>query len=99
MSGPGVSTQGGEDMGGNTTELSGPDLERGVSLSSLEGGRPVLGHAHGAAVVLVRVGEEVRAIAASCSHYGGPLAEGLVVGDAIRCPWHHACFDLRTGEA
>ncbi len=86
-------------MGGSTNELSGPDLEQGVAFAALEDGKPVLGHAHGEAVVLVRVGADVHAIGATCSHYGGPLAEGRVEGDVVVCPWHHACFDLRTGEA
>lgn len=81
------------------TELSGPDLESGVELSRLSANVPLLGHARGEPVVLVRSGEEVFAIGATCSHYGGPLAEGLVVGETLRCPWHHACFDLKTGHA
>src|SRR5579883_1622121 len=59
----------------------------------------VLGQVDGEAVLLARIGGEILAIGATCSHYGGPLAEGLMVGDSVRCPWHHACFSLKTGEA
>jgi NADPH-dependent 2,4-dienoyl-CoA reductase/sulfur reductase-like enzyme/nitrite reductase/ring-hydroxylating ferredoxin subunit len=86
-------------MGGGAQELTGPDLEKGIAFADLVEQKPLLGHAHGEAIVVVRVGEDVHAIGASCTHYGGPLAEGLVVGTTIRCPWHHACFDLKSGEA
>ena len=84
---------------GGAAELKGPDLTKGVAFTELTADVPFLGHANGEGVVLVRVGDDVQAIGASCRHYGGPLAEGLVVDGTIRCPWHHACFDLRTGEA
>src|SRR5437879_7291917 len=77
----------------------GPDLTAGVPMDSLADGAPVRGRVDGEAVILVRRGQDVCAIGATCSHYGGPLAEGLVVEDTVRCPWHHACFSLRTGEA
>jgi NADPH-dependent 2,4-dienoyl-CoA reductase/sulfur reductase-like enzyme/nitrite reductase/ring-hydroxylating ferredoxin subunit len=77
---------------------AGPDLAAGVALGDLAG-ETLLGHVGDQDVLLLRSGAEVFAIDAHCSHYHGPLSEGLVVGDSIRCPWHHACFDLRTGEA
>ena len=80
------------------TPPAGPDLARGVAPNDFTG-ETLLGHVGDQDVLLVRLGSEVFAIDAHCSHYHGPLAEGLVVGDSIRCPWHHACFDLRTGEA
>jgi 3-phenylpropionate/trans-cinnamate dioxygenase ferredoxin reductase subunit len=85
-------------MSGETT-ASGPDLSKGVELSAMQEGVPLLGHVGEEAVILVRAGGEVLAAGATCTHYSGPLAEGLVVGDTVRCPWHHACFDLKTGEA
>jgi apoptosis-inducing factor 3 len=81
------------------TELSGPDLGAGVAADQVLEGTPLLGHANGEAVMLVRAGGTLLATAASCTHYGGPLAEGLVVGKTVHCPWHHACFDLETGLA
>jgi NADPH-dependent 2,4-dienoyl-CoA reductase/sulfur reductase-like enzyme/nitrite reductase/ring-hydroxylating ferredoxin subunit len=79
-------------------ELSGPDLAAGVPLADITDGGMLLGHAGGEAVLLARQGEEVFAVSAHCTHYHGPLAEGLMVGETVRCPWHHACFNLRTGE-
>ncbi len=76
-----------------------PDLAKGVQLSSVGGDGLLLGHVGDDEVVLARAGDEVFAVGARCTHYHGPLAEGLIVGDTIRCPWHHACFSLRSGEA
>ena len=86
-------------MGGDQAKLSGPDLAAGVDESALAAEASLLGHAAGEAVLLVRRGGDVLAVGATCTHYGGPLAEGALVGDTVRCPWHHACFDLRTGTA
>jgi len=86
-------------MTDDANELKGPDLAKGIALSDLAENMPLLGHAGGEQVVLVRQGAECFAIAHQCTHYHGPLAEGLAADGHLRCPWHHACFDLRTGEA
>jgi NADPH-dependent 2,4-dienoyl-CoA reductase/sulfur reductase-like enzyme/nitrite reductase/ring-hydroxylating ferredoxin subunit len=85
-------------MADQKTPPAGPDLTQGVALSEFSG-KSLLGHVGDDEILLVRAGSEIFAIDAHCSHYHGPLAEGLVAGESIRCPWHHACFDLRTGEA
>jgi apoptosis-inducing factor 3 len=81
------------------TTLNGPDLASGIAESDLADDAMLAGHASGEAVLLARSGGEIFAIGATCTHYSGPLAEGLIVGATVRCPWHHACFSLRTGEA
>ena len=83
-------------MGGQQ-EKTGPDLAAGVALHELEDGRPLVGHVGDDGVMLVRLGSDVVGLGAQCTHYGGPLGEGLVTGEVVRCPWHHACFSLRTG--
>jgi NADPH-dependent 2,4-dienoyl-CoA reductase/sulfur reductase-like enzyme/nitrite reductase/ring-hydroxylating ferredoxin subunit len=78
---------------------SGPDLTQGIPLSELPDGGKLVGRVGEEHVLLVRKGTKVFAIGAHCTHYNGPLVDGLVVDGEIHCPWHHACFDLRTGEA
>ena len=76
-----------------------PDLTAGVPVASLTEGKPLLGRVGEDDVVLVRTGDRFCAVGAHCTHYHGPLSQGLVVDGTIRCPWHHACFSLDTGEA
>lgn len=78
---------------------TGPDLAEGVASGDVAEGAMLAGHVGDEAVLVARVGGEVFAIGGHCTHYHGPLAEGLLVGHQVRCPWHHARFCLRTGEA
>ena len=50
------------------------------------------------ALVLVRRGDVVHALKETCSHAGGPLSEGELVGDTIVCPWHASDFRLADGR-
>lgn len=82
------------------SKIEGPDLaEEGVALDAFEAGIPIGGQVDGQPVVLVQTTGGIRAVSGKCTHYGGPLSKGLCVGGEIRCPWHHARFDLESGEA
>jgi NADPH-dependent 2,4-dienoyl-CoA reductase/sulfur reductase-like enzyme/nitrite reductase/ring-hydroxylating ferredoxin subunit len=83
----------------DSDEAARPDFGDGVAISALQDGGMLLGRVGGEDVVLARAGEELFAVGAHCTHYHGPLVDGLIVGDTVRCPWHHACFSLRSGEA
>ena len=77
----------------------GPDLSAGVPVADVAEGAMLAGRVGDEAVLIARVDGVLHAIGAECSHYHGPLAKGLIKDGAVRCPWHHACFSLTTGEA
>src|SRR5579872_1440343 len=85
-------------MADQQTAPAGPDLTQGVAPSDFADSR-LLGHVGDEEVLLVQSGADIFAIGAHCTHYHGPLAEGIIADGGVRCPWHHACFSLRTGEA
>src|SRR5688500_6632352 len=86
-------------MAQDKAKPTGPDLVQGIASTELADGGKLVGNVGEEEVLLVRRGTEIFAVGAHCTHYHGPLVDGLVVEDTVRCPWHHASFDLRTGEA
>src|SRR6266566_916958 len=75
------------------------DFGNGIQIGEISDGAMTQGKVGDEDVIVARRGDEFFAVGASCTHYGGPLAKGIIVGDELRCPLHHACFSLRTGEA
>ena len=86
-------------MSSDTARQSDLDLTQGVPIEIFGATGLLAGRVGNDAVMIARINDEFLAVDAACTHYHGPLAEGLIVGDTVRCPWHHACFSLRTGEA
>jgi NADPH-dependent 2,4-dienoyl-CoA reductase/sulfur reductase-like enzyme/nitrite reductase/ring-hydroxylating ferredoxin subunit len=86
-------------MAEESVEPTGPDFTEGIALASFPEDSMLVGHIGEEEVLLVRTKADIFALSAHCTHYHGPLADGLVVDGTVRCPWHHACFDLRSGEA
>ncbi len=86
-------------MGDTHGEAAGPDLGAGIPLSQIADGGMIGGHVGPEAVLVARHGDDVFAVGGTCTHYGAPLGDGILVGETVRCPWHHACFSLRTGRA
>lgn len=66
--------------------------------SELPEGKPMRGMHNGVAILLVRRGERVFAMADTCSHFNGPLSEGELIGDSIVCPYHASRFALEDGR-
>ena len=86
-------------MSDGDSKRPGPDASQGIALSDLQENEPMNAHVGDRDILLVRQGSSVYATGASCPHKGAALADGLVVGNEVRCPFHHACFDLKTGAA
>jgi apoptosis-inducing factor 3 len=86
-------------MAEHSEKLTGPDLTQGIEINGVKPGELIAGHAFGEPVLLAHVAPNWFAVGAKCTHYGADLSEGVLVNETIRCPWHHACFELRNGAA
>src|SRR5438128_2173279 len=76
-----------------------PDLTAGITVDSIPRDGSIVGRVGDTDVLLARAGDDLFAVGAYCTHYHGALGEGIVVGRTVRCPLHHACFSLESGEA
>jgi len=80
-------------------DTSKPDLTRGMPFHDLPDGGKILGTVGEDEVIVLRRGDALFACGAYCTHYHGALMDGLATDETLRCPLHHACFSIRTGEA
>ena len=86
-------------MSANDEKPTGPDFSAPVPITSIPVGGMLAGHFEGDPVILTKMGGAIHAIGGKCTHYGAPLSDGMIEGETVRCPWHHACFNLRNGAA
>ncbi len=79
-------------------EAASEDYEAVLPLEKVEENTLYRVTASGVPVVLLRQGEQVYAISATCPHAGGPLDEGTLQGNVVECPWHGSRFCMRDGR-
>jgi NADPH-dependent 2,4-dienoyl-CoA reductase/sulfur reductase-like enzyme/nitrite reductase/ring-hydroxylating ferredoxin subunit len=82
---------------GEGASATGPDFSQGINLGDIPAEGTLPGRVGDDPVLLSRLGGELFAIGGACTHYGGNLGDGIAGAGSVRCPLHHACFDLRTG--
>ena len=92
----------GEQIGVDHTATSDQDQPKKyvdvLAENKLAENKPTKVNADGVDVVLVKQGDEIHALRETCTHLGGPLSEGKLEGDSIRCPWHGSRFCLKDGR-
>ena len=66
--------------------------------ADLRDDKPIRAEHQGTPILLIRRGQQIYALAETCSHLGGPLSEGTLEGDLIQCPWHGSRFSIRDGH-
>lgn len=74
-----------------------PDFKKVASANDIPAGEMLVVEVDGEEVAIANVGGEFFAFSNSCTHRGGPLADGILTGDVVECPFHAGQFNVRTG--
>ena len=74
-----------------------PEFKKVATTSEVPGQSGICVEIEGKRIAVFHVGGEFYAIDDTCTHKGAPLSEGTIEGDQVQCPWHGACFNLKTG--
>ena len=74
------------------------DFVKVAKTNEIEPGQARLSDVKGKSIALFNVDGQFFALDNTCTHRGGPLAEGEISGHEVTCPWHGATFNIQTGE-